>query len=324
MLSIIRKFLIYVLLFLTSNTALAFSPARLEQILLPYKGKVGLAFVDLNTGYTFHVNGSNKYPAASVAKVPVMATAYYLADQGKLDLDAKVTLRQSDKLGGSGVLQWRKPGQRYTLRNLIRMMISLSDNTATRMIVNVIGTPEINSYIRSAGLENTIVADPTMLKAPPGPGNNRTSPLDMAKLIAKINDGVSFYPASAQEMLGFMKNQRYRWGIWRGVPKNIVVADKTGNLDGVLNDAGIVYTKPGNYILSVFTYDFKKQRDARQVINALSTAAYEEYTGEKVPKPKVKKITYKKKKITKRRSPRRPSVKLKRRTGQSVRASSRK
>jgi len=181
------------------------------------------------------------------------------------------------------------------MRNLIRMMISLSDNTATKMTVDEIGLENINTYIKYLGLNNTIIADSTMLKERPEPNINLTTPLDLAYLTLQINSPQGFKDKSRQEMLKFMKNQRYRWGIWRGVPPGTVVADKTGNLDKVLNDVGIVYTKYGNYILSIFTCDFAKQRDARKLINEVSKICYEGYTGEKVPEVAIKRSPAKRK-----------------------------
>jgi beta-lactamase class A len=281
------------------------------------EGKVGIAFIDLKGTREVRVNGDNLFPAASVAKVPVMAAAYHLADSGKLDLGQKILFIEGDKLGGSGVLQWMKGGVEYTLWNLIRLMIVLSDNTATKLVVDNVGLPAINDYLKGIGLKNTVIVDPTMLKEPPASDINRTTPLDMARLMVKIQKAEGFSPKSRKEMLAFMRNQRYRWGIWRGVPPGTVVANKTGNLEGILNDVGIIYTKKGNYVLSIFTWGFKKQRQARLLINEISRVTYEEYTGEKVERAiKAKKaIRTKRQKVIKRKLRRRPSAKLRRRSG---------
>lgn len=279
---------------------------NLQKLIAPYNNNVGLAFIDLKTGWQCAVNGTEEFPTASVGKVPVMACAYHLASLGDLDLDQKIKFRESDKLSGSGILQWLRGGQTYTLRNLCRMMIVLSDNTATKLVVDHLTMPTINHYLRDQGLEKTIIADPTMLVEPPAIDNNRTTPLEMANLLVKINDSQGFTAAGKKEMLSFMRNQRYRWGIWRGVAPGTVVADKTGNLEGILNDAGIVYTDSGNYILSIFTQGFVKQSEARQIINQASKIIYENYSGQK---------------ITARLLRRRPSAKLKRRLGHRVLAS---
>lgn len=309
-------------------------PAKLHQLTASYESRVGVAFIDPKSGWIFSINGSSEFPAASVAKVPVMAAAYHLADSGLLNLERKVPFHNRDKLGGSGVLQWLRGGRTYTIRNLIRLMIVLSDNTATKLVVDTLGLKRINQYLTNIGLTETIINDPTMLVEPPALFNNRTTPNDMAKLIEKIYRSKGFSSAAAKEMLSFMRSQKYRWGLWRGVPPGTTIANKTGNLEGILNDVGIIYTKKGNYILAVFTQQFKKQREARLIINNISRITYEEYTGEKVIQPQAKKTkrTYrsypkkkiKKKIISKRRLWRRPSVKSPRRSGHRGAASSRK
>lgn len=312
-------FITFALSSLLPGLAAADIGARLNALTAPHGHKVGVSFVNLKTNQRVTVNGSREFPAASVAKLPVLAAAYHRTDEGMLDLEKKVLFRESDKLGGSGVLQWLRGGRTYSLRNLIRMMITLSDNTATRLVVRAVGTPEINAYLKLNGISSTEIVDPTMLKEPPGPRNNLTTPLDMARLVEKIYRSDGFSAASQKEMLGFMRNQKYRWGIWRGVPPGTVIADKTGNLNGILNDVGIVYTKAGNYVLSIFTYGFLKKRDARLLINEISRAAYEEFTGEKVARPAIKK-----KRAIKKRLWRRPSRKFRQPSGRRGSASGRK
>lgn len=257
-----------------TNAKISKLGVNLVKLIEPYQGKVGISFIDINSGLKLSINGKKRYPAASVAKVPVMATVYHLAETGKMSLSDKIMFNESDKLGGSGVLQWMRGGKEYSIRNLSRLMIVLSDNTATRLVIDRIGTSEINSYMQTLGLLSTQVVDDTCLNEPPTTKINYTTPNEMALLFYEIQKSGNYSLASRKEMINFMKNQRFRWGIWRGVPKGIVVADKTGNVDGVLNDSGIVYTKKGNYILSIFTNGFKKQRDARNIINKISELVY--------------------------------------------------
>jgi len=272
---------------------------KISIIVAGNKDKVGYIFIDTKSGLGVQLNGAREFPAASVAKVAVMAAAYNLSYLGKIDLGQKIKFRESDKLGGSGVLQWMKAGNEYTLWNLIRLMIVLSDNTATKMVVETIGMEKINEYLQNQGLNKTVISDPTMLIGPPSREVNLTSPYDLARLMLKIQKGQGFFPDGKKEMLSFLEHQRYRWGIWRGVPQGVKVADKTGNLEGILNDAGIVFTKYGDYILSIFTREFKKQREARLLINELSKVTYEEYAGETVKAPL---------KILKKKSPDLPQV----------------
>ena len=295
--------------------------ARLTAICASHEAKVGVTFIDLRSGREFSINGDRPFMAASVAKVPVLLAAFHLADLGQFDLQQQLVFHEEDKLGGSGILQWMRGGTSYTRWNLARMMIVLSDNTATRLLVNDLSLEAVNDYLKNAGLKQTAIVDPTMLNEPPASDLNKTTPREMARLFAMISHQQGFSAQSKKEMISFLSNQRYRWGIWRGVPPGIKVADKTGNVDEVLNDAGIVYTKHGNYILSVFTNGFKKQRDARLLINQISRAAYEEFTGEKVYDRIVKKV---KRLTAKRRLSRRPFARYRRPKGRYGRLSDRR
>ncbi|MFH1576383.1 MAG: serine hydrolase, partial [Candidatus Margulisiibacteriota bacterium] len=233
----------------------------------------------LETNRELQVNGRWKFPAASVAKVPVMATAYHLAEVGALDLDKKIVFKETDKLPGSGVLRWMPADREYSIRNLIRLMIVLSDNTATKMVVDQLGCKTINNYLNDKlSLRTTRVIDDTMLNEPTSEAANLTSPADMAYLIAMIQRKKGFGPESSEQMLNYMKNQRYRWGLWRGVPRGVKIANKTGNLDGVLNDVGVIYSPAGTYILSIFTYGIEKNKKARELINQISSIVYQTYT----------------------------------------------
>ena len=167
--------------------------ARLTALCASYETRVGVAFIDLRSGKEFSLNGAQPFMAASVAKVPVMAAAFHLSDLGRLDLQQKLVFREEDKLGGSGILQWMRGGTAYTRWNLARMMIVLSDNTATRLLVDDLGLPAVNGYINTIGLRQTAIVDPTMLNEPPATALNKTSPLDMAHLLAMIARSPGFF-----------------------------------------------------------------------------------------------------------------------------------
>ena len=259
---------------LMTKAKVSFLGDDLYELAKQNNNKVGICFIDIKTGLKLSVNGKKKFAAASVAKVPVMATVYHLMESGKISISEKIKFREQDKIGGSGVLQWMRGNTEYTIRNLMRLMIVLSDNTATRLVIDRIGTSEINSYLTNIGLTNTVIVDDTCLNEPPNPKMNYTSADDLADLLYMIRASNSFMDVSKKDMITFMKAQRYRWGIWRGVPRGVIVADKTGNIEGVLNDAGIVYSKHGDYILSIFTQGFKKPKEARKLINKVSELVY--------------------------------------------------
>ncbi|MEK7377117.1 MAG: serine hydrolase [Candidatus Margulisiibacteriota bacterium] len=238
--------------------------------------KIGIAFQDMRTGYRLSVNGNSVFPAASIIKLPVMAFIYSLADNGKISLNQKIRFKDRDKLPGAGVLQWLRPTS-YKLWNLCGMMISLSDNTATRLCVMRVGKTNINKYCKRIGLYRTRILDETALAEAPKVRINTTTPLDILMLLARIEKGSGFSSLSKQQMLSFMFDQKYRFGIPRVLPSNVRCANKTGNLKRVLHDAAVVYTPRGTYVLCVFTKGFVRDRQAKLAINDVSAAVYRYY-----------------------------------------------
>jgi len=225
------------------------------------------------------INGMEYFPTASVAKVPIMATVFHLAESGQLNLDKKIMFKEKDKLPGSGVLRWMKGNREYSVKNLTRLMIVLSDNTATKLVADYLGKNKVNAYMKKLGIVNSKLVDNSMLLESPTQQRNLTTPYDMARLCAMINNPKYFQPKSSEQMLAYMKKQKYRWGIWKGVPKGTKVANKTGNLTKVLNDVGIVYSPAGDYIVSIFTHGFATKKQARKIINEVSKIVYDSYTG---------------------------------------------
>ncbi|MFA4904977.1 MAG: serine hydrolase [Candidatus Margulisiibacteriota bacterium] len=287
-----RKFFSIILLALAvSSAANAVDPLKLESglrgIVGRYGEKVGLTLVDIKSGRSVSINGEVAFPAASVIKLPIMAATFKESEDHKISLEDRLAMTEDKKLPGSGVLQWLKPNT-YTIWNLTRMMISLSDNTATRLVSEKLGLDAINAYCRAVNLKQTVVKDGTALVEPPSPEANYTTPREMADLLIKIYSRDGFAEQSVKDMLAFLENQRYRWGICRPLPWRTKIANKTGNYDGVLNDVGIVFTPAGDYVLSVFTNGFPKKREAREIINAVSAYVYEAYQPGKIVKAKIK------------------------------------
>jgi len=237
-----------------------------------YRGyAIGISFRDLRTGYLISVNGNRTFPAASIIKLPVMTYLFYLSDHNLIDLSEHIGFSYADKLPGAGILQWLQPS-RYTLWNYCRMMISLSDNTATRLLVNRVGRKNVNRYCRKIGLYKTFLLNSNPLTEPPNRSANLTTPNDIAKLLARIEKGTGFKPSSRKDMLSFMMGQKYRFGIPFALPKGFRCANKTGNISNVLHDCAIVYAPRGKYVLCVFTKGFKRDKAARMVINKVSAA----------------------------------------------------
>ena len=158
----------------------------------------GLAARNLVTGEEIVINADLRFPTASVIKTAVMVEAYHQAARGTLSLDTTITLREEDKVGGSGVLNGFSDGVALPVRDLIHLMIVVSDNTATNLLVNRLGTRNVDERLVALGLEHTKLFRPTFRdgKADIFPelekefGLGMSTPREMAKLMALIAEGV--------------------------------------------------------------------------------------------------------------------------------------
>jgi beta-lactamase class A len=235
------------------------------------QGKIGLSLVNLNTGDTLGVNENEMVNPASVIKVAVMVEAYIQASQGRFKFSDKLILRQSHKVYGAGPLFGQPNGKAFPIQYLIECMIHFSDNTATKMLIDFMGKDSLNLSMRKLGLTQTVVGNSDLLKAK---GLNFSTPRDTTLLLSKIAKGSIVSNKACREMVLILSQQKYRWGIPKPVTKDILVANKTGTLDGIKHDAGIVFVKQCPYAITIFSSDFKSAAVAMQLIAKISDVVF--------------------------------------------------
>ncbi len=223
-----------------------------------FRGTVSLYAKNLKTGETYSLSGDRPVRTASTIKLAIMTECFAEAAEGKLDLNERLTLTGPEKVSGSGILQDLSDGDQLPLRDVIDLMIVLSDNTATNLILNRIGGNAVNKRMEQLGLQQTrvmrkILGDRNDLKPVPSGitdegakpeskkwGIGRSSPLEMETLVEKIYRGELVSKSASEEMLGILKRQRDHNGLARDM-KDITVANKSGALDHLRSDVGIIY-----------------------------------------------------------------------------------
>lgn len=237
------------------------------------KGVVGVAIKDLTTGEFFSMNGNVSFNPASVIKIPVMVEAYHQVSLGKISLEDRLVLKDKYKLTGSGSLQYFRTGNEFSIRRLIELMITDSDNTATYMLIDKLGMANINEFMKKIGLGQTCIKDPTMLSKDLSKQNS-TTPENMLTILEKLYNGEIISKEFSEEMLAVMKRQRHKWGIARYLPKNVTIANKTGSLDYVRNDVGIVLND-NPYIISIFSKNLPSNKDGSILVGTLSKEVFD-------------------------------------------------
>jgi len=244
-----------------------------ERTAATFPGRTGMAFIDLSTNRRVARNGDTVFESASVAKVPILLEVYRQAAEGRLRLDDTVPLKDAHKAGGSGILKDQPAGTRWKISRLAELMVTISDNTATNMVQRRIGDAAINQRLAGMGLRTTRIRRLIMDFAALDAGrDNLTTPGETARMLGVI----ARTPGDAP-VIEVLKKQKRRHMIPALLPKEAVVASKTGELSGVVNDVGIVYTPRGAYVLALFSIDTHDAPAAYKAWRELSLTVYKAY-----------------------------------------------
>lgn len=243
---------------------------RIRQVFENKVGTYGIYIYDPSTDEDFGINEEAVFTAASVAKVPILATLYHLADQGEIDLDDTRTMREQDIQDfGTGILRYQRPGSSYSLKTLARLMMEKSDNTAAHMLGRiVIGFPKIDKLMESWGLTQTDM------------NNNKTSAKDMGILMVKMYRTEIASQSLTREMLGFMRDTDFEDRLPALLPKDVTVYHKTGDEVGNAHDVGIVELPEKTYFIGILALDLLTGEDeAKRAIAEASLLVYQYFSG---------------------------------------------
>lgn len=213
---------------------------RLHQV----PGDVGFFYKDLTTGETLGLREDDMFEAASVIKLPVYAVIMKLAYEGKVDLSETLICHKEDKLPPCGALYFFTDEPKVDIKTLCGLMITLSDNTATNMLLRRFGIDFLNGEFKKIGLEKThlerLLFDPESAKKGL---ENRIVPKEMGELLEKIFRHSYVSEETSAEMEALLLDQQINHKIPGYLRDEVRVAHKTGEDDGITNDVGIVYAK---------------------------------------------------------------------------------
>ena len=232
---------------------------RVRAEVTQFKGKVSLFAKNLDTGMVYQLGGDDRVPTASTIKIAIMVEAFARVAEGKAKWTDELVLTKEKKVGGSGILNEFADGLRLTLRDGVTLMMILSDNTATNLVIDVLTADAVNARMESLGLKETRLMRRVFGGGESAEGKKeenkrfglgRTSPHEMVTLLEKLERGEVISPAASKEMLELMKREQGTNGIWREqwrVPK----ATKSGALDALRSNLGIIYHPRGRIALAI-------------------------------------------------------------------------
>jgi beta-lactamase class A len=273
-----RWLLIILLMLAFSQPALAqedtLLDAQLRALTAAHQGKIALYATDLRSGRSVAIDADVPVPTASVIKLTVLFEALKQIEEGRIHFDDKLALTKSDQVQGSGVLHFFDTPASLTLKDALTMMIVVSDNTGTNLLIDHLGLQNIDNRIRWLGLQNTWLYK-KVFEPPVGPmpadqkqfGLGKTTAREMAQVMQRFATcdlsapGSNAKPSAQEQQLcdtaiNILKEQFDRDSIPRYLQTDDV-ANKTGALDDVRNDVAIIYAVNGPVIISAFTYDNK-------------------------------------------------------------------
>jgi beta-lactamase class A len=247
--------------------------AEIEQILAQNTQlQAGLLFFDLDNGNYVELNGSQTIAAASTIKIPLLLAFFQDVDAGKITLNEKLTMTEAVKVGEAGTMQYQPVGTQFTALETATKMIVISDNTATNMILERLGGKDaVNQRFQEWGLENTVINN----ILPDLEATNLTTPKDLARVLALINDGEIISLKNRDRILGIMQKTQTRTLLPQGLEENAIISHKTGTLAGILGDAGIIDTTNGKrYIGVALVQRPNEDPAARRLIQNISKTVY--------------------------------------------------
>jgi beta-lactamase class A len=227
-------------------------------------------------GELFSHNGDRRFRAASTIKVPIMIEAYRQIEQGALSLDDRHELREEDRVPGSGVLGHLHAGLDLTLADLLSLMIAVSDNTATNLIIDRVGLDAVNATMQSLGMNNSLLGRRILGHLPQeGEPENWATPSDFALVIQAIVANQATTPENCARMLKTLEQQGEVRRISRFLlgDAGISWGTKPGDLPGVVNDVGFVTSDSGTLCVAVYCENLPDLDVAERTIGDIARAA---------------------------------------------------
>src|SRR2546422_2114207 len=239
-------------------------------------GVLGVAIEDLTTGQKYLLHADEVFPQASSIKIAVLAELYHQAQQGKLKLTDLYTVQSSDLVADSDIMGGLTPGvTRITLRDLATMMVAVSDNSATNVLIDRVGMDNVNTLMDSLRLAHTRLRRKMMdLKAAGEGRENISTPREMMTLLEDLYRGKVLNKAFTNDFFKMLSTHKKDSFIPRDLPEGLKVANKHGELEGVRNDSGVVFLQNRPYVICVMTTYLRRERDGEEAISKISLTAY--------------------------------------------------
>lgn len=250
---------------------------KLKKFIDEQKGNVAVFVKDLKTGREIKINADMQFPSASIIKIAIMSELFNKINEGVYTLDDEIEIKEEMLTGGDGILKELNYGHRFTLKEICTLMIIVSDNMATNILIDLLGMDNINFNAKKLGMKKTSLQRKMMDSLAVKQGrNNFTSAEDFAMILELIYKGENVNETYSSMMLNILKKQQVRGRLDLYLPEEVLIAHKTGDLDFLEHDGGIVFLPDREYIICVLTNEVKSNKDGREIIGEISKMVYDE------------------------------------------------
>jgi beta-lactamase class A len=270
----------------------------LEEIVRGYPGVAGISVKNLATGEAISIRGSEPFPTASLIKVAVLVAMLEEVRKGSMRLDDRVSMIARDRVGGSGVLQYMESGLEPTAADLAWLMITISDNTATNLILDKINVRTVWERMEALGLPRTKIHSKTFLRSTSVAmdssvkyGLGVTTPDETVRLFELLHAGRAVSPALDSLAMGMLRANQDAAKLQRWLPESVAFAHKTGDVDASRNDCGVIYGPDAPVALCVMTrenrdHSYAPDNPANLLMARIGHAVFRHYNpSAKIPDP---------------------------------------
>ena len=248
---------------------------KIEKIISQVEGNVCINFYDLNKNNGFSVNGDKKVLSASMIKLLILAELMKKIFENKFSLSDTVMMANFMKIGGDGVLKELNTGHHFTLKELATLMIIVSDNQATNILIDFLGMENINQLGKELDLKETFLGRKMMDAEARKKGyDNYTCADDISLLLKLIYQEKLINKEASQLILDILLRQQQGERLQRYLPSDIKIAHKCGDLDNLENDGGIIWLGDRADILVVLTNGMPNLQ-CKQTIGKISKFIYD-------------------------------------------------
>jgi beta-lactamase class A len=248
---------------------------KIKQIVEQADAVVGVAIKDLRSGEQIFINEEDIFPQASSIKIHILSEVYKQAAEGKFNLTDIKQLPMSARVGGSGILSsLGEKSVSLSIRDYCVLMIVLSDNSATNLLIDLVGMKNVNESLLKNGASKTKLQRIMMdMQAAKEGRENISTPKDVMTILEKLFNGTLVNKQSSEDMLSIMKLDK-DGALKSGIAPSVIIANKGGDIESVRNDVGIIYLENNPYIICVMTKMLQREEDGPKIITDISREAY--------------------------------------------------